>query len=84
MDLVLIKNASRLKLFLLMSKLFNGTHIENDIIEQINSLKKHPALDLEVSKNVKFSKFEKLGEEINKKMTLLLLRLPLKELNGPR
>ena len=35
MDLVLIKNASRLKLLLLMSKLFNGTHIENDIVEYI-------------------------------------------------
>ena len=35
MDLVLIKNASRLKLFLLMSKLFNGTHIENDMVEYI-------------------------------------------------
>ena len=35
MDLVLIKDASRFKLLLLMSKLFNGTHIENDIVEYI-------------------------------------------------
>ena len=35
MDLVLIKNASRFKLLLLMSKLFNGTYIENDLVEYI-------------------------------------------------
>ena len=37
-----------------------GTHLENDFIDQINSKKKHPALNCEVLKNVKFSKFEKL------------------------
>jgi len=42
-----------------------GTHLENDFINQINSKKKHPGLNCEVPKSVKFSKFEKLGEEIN-------------------
>ena len=36
-----------------------GTHLENDFIDQINSKKKHPALDCDVPKNVKFSKIEK-------------------------
>jgi glycerol-3-phosphate dehydrogenase (NAD(P)+) len=50
-----------------------GTHLENDFIDQINSKKKHPALNCDVPKNVKFSKFEKLGEEINKKVDLVVI-----------
>jgi glycerol-3-phosphate dehydrogenase (NAD(P)+) len=50
-----------------------GTHLENNFIEHINSTKKHPTLDREVPKNVKFSKFEKLGEEINKKNDLVVV-----------
>ena len=50
-----------------------GTHLENNFIEHIDSKKKHPALDREVPKNVKFSKFEKLGEEINKKIDLIVV-----------
>ena len=50
-----------------------GTHLENDYIDQINSKKKHPALNCEVLKNVKFSKFEKLREEINKKIDLIVV-----------
>ena len=50
-----------------------GTHLENDFIDQINSKKKHPALNCEVPKSVKFSKFEKLGEEINKKVDLIVV-----------
>ena len=34
-----------------------GTYLENDFIEQINSKKKHPALNCDVPKSVKFSKF---------------------------
>ena len=45
-----------------------GTHLENDFIDQINFKKKHPALNCDVPKSVKFSKFEKLREEINKKV----------------
>ena len=50
-----------------------GTHLENDFIDQINSKKKHPALNCDVPKSVKFSKFEKLGEEINKKVDLVVV-----------
>ena len=50
-----------------------GTHLENDFIDKINSTKKHPALDCEVAKNVKFLKFEKLKEELNKKIDLIVV-----------
>ena len=51
-----------------------GTHLENDFIDLINSKKTHPALNCNVPKNVKFFKFEKLEQEINKKLILLLWR----------
>ena len=50
-----------------------GSHLENDFIDQIKSSKKHPALNCEIPKNVTFSKFEKLGEEINKKVDLVAI-----------
>jgi len=50
-----------------------GTHLENDFIDQIKSSKKHPTLNCEISKNVTFSKFEKLEEEINKKVDLVVV-----------
>jgi len=50
-----------------------GTHLENNFIDQINSKKRHPALNCDISKGVKFSKFEKLGEEINKKIDLIIV-----------
>ena len=50
-----------------------GTHLENSFIDQINTNKKHPALNCEISKNVKFSKFENLKEEINKKIDLVVV-----------
>lgn len=50
-----------------------GTHLENDFIDQINSKRKHPALNCDVPKNVRFSKFEKFGEEINKKVDLIVV-----------
>ena len=52
-----------------------GTHLENDFIEEISSIKKHPALDCEVQKNVKFLKFDKLEEEINKKPDLIVVAI---------
>ena len=55
-----------------------GTHLENDFIDQINSKKKHPALNCDVPKNVKFSKFEKLREEINKKIDLIVVAVTSK------
>ena len=45
-----------------------GTHLENNFIEEINSKKIHPTLQCGVPKNVKFLKFDKLGEEINNKL----------------
>jgi len=50
-----------------------GTHLEDDFINQILSTRKHPTLDCEVQKNVTFSKFEKLKEEINKKVDLIVV-----------
>ena len=50
-----------------------GTHLDNDFIDQINSKSKHPVLNCDVPKNVKFLKFEKLGEEINKKVDLIVV-----------
>ena len=50
-----------------------GTYLENNFIDQINSSRKHPALNCEVPKNVRFSKFEKLEEEINKKVDLIVI-----------
>ena len=50
-----------------------GTHLENDFIDLINSKKKHPGLDCDIPKNVKFLKFDKLKEEISKKIDLLVV-----------
>ena len=50
-----------------------GTHLENDFIDQVNSKKKHPILDTAISKNVKFLKIEKLKEEINKKVDVIVV-----------
>ena len=50
-----------------------GTHLENDFIDQINSSGKHPVLDCEVPKNVKFLKFENFAKEINEKVDLIVI-----------
>ena len=50
-----------------------GTHLENNFIDQINLTRMHPALGCDVPKNVKFLKFDKLGEEINKKVDLIVV-----------
>jgi glycerol-3-phosphate dehydrogenase (NAD(P)+) len=50
-----------------------GTHLENNFIDKINLSRKHPALDCEVPKNVKFFKFEKFEEEANKKIDLIVV-----------
>ena len=55
-----------------------GTHLENDFIDQINSKNKHPVLDCEVPKSVKFLKFEKLGQEINKEVDLIVVAVTSK------
>ena len=50
-----------------------GTHLENDFIDKIISLKKHPILNCNIPKNVNFFKIEKLQEEINKKVDLIVI-----------
>ena len=50
-----------------------GTHLENDFIEKINLEKKHPILDCNIPKGVRFSKIEKLKEEINNKIDLIVV-----------
>ena len=50
-----------------------GTHLENNFIDKINSKRIHPSLGCLVPKNVKFLKFNKLGEEINKKVDLIVV-----------
>ena len=55
-----------------------GTHLENDFIDKINLSRKHPALDCEVPKNVKFIKFEKFEEEANKKIDLIVVAVTSK------
>jgi len=50
-----------------------GTHLENDFIDEINLKKKHPTLNCDLPKSVKFLKFEKLKEEINQKVDLIVV-----------
>ena len=50
-----------------------GTHLENNFIDKINSKRIHPSLGCLVPKNVKFLKFNKLDEEINKKVDLIVV-----------
>jgi len=50
-----------------------GTHLENDFIDQVNSEKKHPSLNCHIPESVKFLKFEKFTEEINKKVDLIVV-----------
>ena len=56
-----------------------GTHLDNNFIDQINSKDKtHPILQCIVPKNVRFLKFEKLGEEINNKIDLIVVAVSSK------
>ena len=50
-----------------------GTHLENDFIDQINSKNKHPVLNIDIPKGVKFFKFEKLADEVKKKVDLIVI-----------
>ena len=50
-----------------------GTYLEDNFIDEINLTKKHPSLGLKVLPNVKFLKFEKFKEEINKKVDLIVI-----------
>ena len=55
-----------------------GTYLENNFIDLINSHRKHPVLECDVPKNVKFLKFERLAEEINKKVDLIAVAVSSK------
>ena len=56
-----------------------GTHLDNNFIDQINSKDNaHPILQCIVPKNVRFLKFEKLGEEINNKIDLIVVAVSSK------
>ena len=48
-----------------------GTHLENSFIDKINSNRYHPFLNCKIPKNVKFFKFEKLEQVLNKKIDLI-------------
>ena len=50
-----------------------GTHLENEFIDQINSHKRHPILNTDIPKNVKFLKLENLEGEIKKKVDLVVI-----------
>ena len=50
-----------------------GTHLENDFIDEINSKKTHSSLKCDAPKGVKFHKFEKFSEEINKEVDLIVI-----------
>ena len=50
-----------------------GTHLENEFIDQINSQKRHPILNTDIPKNVKFLKLENLEGEIKKKVDLVVI-----------
>ena len=50
-----------------------GTHLENDFVDQINLKKKHPILDTDIPKNVKFFKLKNLEDEIKKKVDLIVI-----------
>ena len=56
-----------------------GTHLENNFIDQINSKNKvHPGLQCEVPKTAKFSKFNKLKEEIDNTIDLIVIAVSSK------
>ena len=55
-----------------------GTHLENNFIDLINSNKKHPNLNCDIPKNVNFFKFEKLSEEVKKKVDLIVIAVSSK------
>jgi len=50
-----------------------GTYLEDKFIDEINLKNLHPALGCELPKNVKFEKFNKLGDLINNKVDLIVL-----------
>ena len=50
-----------------------GTHLEDDFINNVKSTNIHPSLECKIQSNVKFVKFNKFEEEINKKVDLIVI-----------
>ena len=50
-----------------------GTHLEDDFIDQINSSKKHPSLNCDIPKGVKFLKYKKFTNDIVKEIDLIVI-----------
>ena len=55
-----------------------GTHLENNFIDKINSSRKHPVLDCEISKNVSFEKYSNFKDIINKEIDLIAVAVSSK------
>ena len=55
-----------------------GTHLENEFVDKINSLKKHPSLECKIPKNVSFKKYENFKESINKNIDLIVVAVSSK------
>ena len=50
-----------------------GTHLENDIIDNLNSKYFHPGLNLKVLNTIKFFKYELINESLKKKPDLIVV-----------
>ena len=50
-----------------------GTHLENNVIDELNSKKFHIGLNLKVIDSINFSKYESLKEVLKKKQDLIVL-----------
>ena len=50
-----------------------GTHLENNVIDELNSKKFHTGLNLKVIDSINFSKYESLKEVLKKKQDLIVL-----------
>jgi len=55
-----------------------GTQIEDDFIYEISSTKFHPSLGVIIPNSVKFKRFDKLKEELKKKIDLLVIAVSSK------
>ena len=55
-----------------------GTRLEDDFIDEISSKKFHPSLGVIIPNSVKFKRFDKLKEELKKKIDLLVIAVSSK------
>ena len=58
-----------------------GTHLENQTIDELNKNRFHPGLNLEVIKDIKFFKHEKIKEVFKKKPDLIVIGVSSKGIN---